>query len=204
MIKKLGPLAGFSTIRCEGKHKMLKMTANVCSSCVKLALTVATKQQLALCYRLTCNESILSSKLVVGTGNFTNLQDLPVYPFLKKMLPKENISESDYFFVPKWVEYKGSVFKPKMILLVGFDPEFGNPIFGEIDFVLVHNDQPLFVYSALSTIRWYSHVRGFEVEESINKSPACVAADSLYSSLPLSIYKMRSGQKIVFPKYCNW
>ena len=201
LMKRIGLLADFSTIRCEGKHKVLKATANVCSSRVNLALTIAIKQQLALCYRITCNQSILASKLLIGTGSFISLEDLSVYPVLKNILPKEIVRESEYVFVPKWVEYKGSVYKPKMVLLTGFNPELGDPIFSEIDFLLVHKDQPLFVCSLLDTLGWYTHVRGFKVEKSENERPYCVVADALYDPLPLGIYEMRSGEKIVVTRY---
>ena len=204
LLKRIGSIAACTTIRCEGKHKSLKSTADVCSSRVNLARTVATKEQLAFCYRITCNTSILSSRLVVGPGNFTDLRDLAYFNSLKKFLPEEIVLEADYIFVPKWVDFKGSVFKPKMVLLVGFDREFGCPLFSVIEIVLVHQNQPLFVCSALHTVGYYSHVRGFQVRENVTKIITCVAADSLYEPRPLSVYKMTSGEKIIIPRYCHY
>jgi len=200
----MGLLSSFSTIRKEGKHKSLKLTSNVCCTRVNLSLTVAIKQQLAFCHRLACNQSILSDKLKVGPGNFTNLRDVFDFSALSKPLPKAVADESEFIFVPKWVEYKGSVFKPQMLLLVGFHPEFQYPVFGQIRIVLTHENQPLFVCSVLHTIGYFSHVRGFQVEEKSDNAAEWVLADDLKDPLPLSLYSMKTGEKIVLPKHCMY
>ncbi|KAJ1521818.1 hypothetical protein ONE63_003453 [Megalurothrips usitatus] len=87
IVKECGPLEGMSTKRLESNHRSLAIPAKATTSRTNPVKTMAIKNQLNLCYRFMCGESLLKAP-VVGPGNFLDLTELDHFRTVKSGLPK--------------------------------------------------------------------------------------------------------------------
>jgi len=110
-----GPLIFLSTIRFEGFHKSLKKIATVVMSRKNITLSIATRHQLSFYYKLMAEESIIPS---IEVGNITNISKHK--HLFASFLPKDVLC-NPYSFVVTWVNYKGTLYKPRMVLVCGTD-----------------------------------------------------------------------------------
>ena len=194
-LSQIGAFGNVSTIRFEAKHRLMKHTTNTCMSRVNLLKTVAIKQQLAFCFRCVSNASI-RQPLVSGPSHVVNLGELDKYPSFSPSLPS-NFLENPEQVVVNWVEFKGTNYVPKQILVINTDDE-GLFQFGEIQLTLIHHNEPLFVCSALDTLGYFSEVRGYEVLKNENaQNWFAIGHGRLLDFRPLCLYPMATGELVI-------
>lgn len=194
-----GPFGLLSTIRFEAKHRMLKLTCNSCFCRKNLSKTVATKQQLGLCYR-SISMSSPRSAMVCGPFTVTNLRDLDEYRSFSLTLP-ENVFNQPWQKLTKWVDYKGTKYEPRQLLLTGTD-DVGLFSFAELKFIVALEDRPLFICSQFDTVGYYSEVRGYEVRRpAIESNWFSIEHGMLLDYNPLCLYLMATGENVVILKY---
>lgn len=193
-----GPFGVLSTIRFEAKHRLLKLTANTCISRVNLPKTIAIKQQLAFCHRVVSNASI-RKPVITGPSHVINLKDMPFFNSFSHSLP-DSVLCTPTQSVYNWVEYKGTKYKPKQILLTDSD-DSKMFIFAEIQIIILVDGEPFFICSGLDTVGYFSRVRGYEVSRSPAKAWSCTPQSRLLDPYPLALYPMASGEIVVLPKY---
>jgi len=199
LLAMFGPFGPLSTIRHEAKHHLLRLTASTCMSRVNLSRTVATKQQLGFCFRVVCNASI-RQPIVTGPSHILDLKDLPTFPSFSLTLPDSVFSEPTQC-VYNWVEYKGTKYQPRQVLLTNAD-EIGLFVFSEIHVILVVDCKPLFICSNFDTVGFYSDVRGYEVKRTQNNvSWLAIEQEKLLDPHPLCLYQMASGETVVILRY---
>ena len=195
LLSKLGPFGCLSTIRYEAKHRLLSLTANTCMSRVNLPKTVAIKQQLGFCFRCVSNASI-RQPLTSGPSHILDLSKLESFSSFSLSLP-QNILENPNQVVVNWIEYKGTKYVPKQILLIDTDDE-GLFQFAEIQLILTHDAQPLFICSRVETLGFFSEVRGYEVLRNVSDQKwLAIGHGNLLDYRPLCIYPMATGEQII-------
>ncbi|KAK3926625.1 Digeranylgeranylglycerophospholipid reductase [Frankliniella fusca] len=130
IMKQSGPLCHLSTIRYEARHKPNKEVAAATTSRRDPLRTVAIKNQLQLCYRLTANQG-LRERFHVGPS-------CAIMPGDKTLL---NVLESYGDFVEiSWVEINGTKYRPNMFVCHSVDESDGLPQFGQIEKILCNEN----------------------------------------------------------------
>jgi len=174
VMKSVGPLINIWCMRYEAKHRQSKIAAHISSSRRNLPLTLAIKHQLKLCYRLFQNIDI---KRRISFGKELSMQQISKLPNYRNF---EVFLSSVTFHAITWINIKGIYYKPGFILNILREEIF--PFFGKIELIFADKDEKIFfIMQCMDTIRFCSHVQGYEVKYS-NKWK-CVAYDSLCNIL---------------------
>jgi len=184
-----GPLIFLSTIRFEGFHKSLKKIATVVMSRKNIALSIATRYQLSFYYRLMAEESIIPS---IEVGITTNISKHHFHLFAS-FLPKDILC-NPYSFIVTWVNYKGTLYKPRMILVCGTD-ESSCPLFAEIQYIILQGKSLFFICFSLQNIGLNCDIGAFEIIRSTNW--LVIKHENLLDPYPLFIYTMATGERYV-------
>lgn len=69
-------------------------------------------------------------------------------------------------FVANWIDYKDTRYQRRMLLLYEID-ESSCPMFADIQFIIIHDNSPLFICSFLINIGLNCNIGGFEVNQSL-------------------------------------
>lgn len=190
--KKIGPLVHVSSMRHESKHTHMTAPASASLSRVNIAYSLAKREQLALAYRFLKNKSILPP--VKTNNNMKLIHADQIDCYLPLQLRKHDVLKS-----PSWVEYKGTLFEPKMALIVG--TEDLSPTFVEIKTILMHDglQDPFFVCSCLHNLGFDEHKWAFEIEKTNEK--VCISITSLFDPLPVTIHTAPTGDLYIGLRY---
>jgi len=189
VMMQCGPLVFLSVIRLEGFHRVLKKISNVVMSRKNIAFSIATRYQFLFCYRLMAQKSIFSNRIQIGSGNVFDISENNHFNNFALSLP--NGINYEACFIANWVDYKGTRYQPKMVLLYGMD-ESSCPIFAEIQFIIIYNNSPLFICSCLINIGLNWNIGGFEVEDSIKW--LSIKYEDLIDPFPLFVYTMGNSE----------
>ena len=141
----------------------------------------------------------MRSELIVGSGKVLNLQAVDNYASFSSSLPQEIVKEPRQYCA-NWVDYYGTKYALKMLLLCEIDGDSGLPVFGQIQFIVVKGNRIVFVCESLGTVGYYPHVRGFEVV--FGTQPVnwfCIEPEELIDPSPL-VHNKLSGESFVVLK----
>ncbi|EFN60891.1 hypothetical protein EAG_02219, partial [Camponotus floridanus] len=156
-----GPLILLSAMRLEGFHKALKKIAKAVMSRKNIAFSIATRHQLSFCYKLMAQESIIPT-VELGLGNIINITKHDHFNHFASILPT-NILHDPYSFIANWVNYKGTRYQRRMVLIYGTD-ESSCPIFAEIQYIILYQNNLFFICFSLLNMGLNCDIGGFEVE----------------------------------------
>ncbi|KAK3916871.1 MAP-homologous protein 1 [Frankliniella fusca] len=186
-----------STKKFERKHRALLVPAHGTMSRTCITKTIAIKHQLDFSFRLMARQSILPS-ITKGPSMTICISELDCYNAIVSSLPKSIIMQSSSCLSLNWVLYKGTKYKPGMVLLL--DVKECGPLFGVIEFILsADTDDLTFVFSYMVTFGFDEHIVAYEVDHTNVYSS--VSPDNLYDPLPLSIHHSVSDDKYVILRY---
>lgn len=190
--EKIGPIVHVSSMRHESKHTHMTAPAPASLSRVNIAYSLAKREQLAFASKLLKNESILPSIKTSTKMNILRAEQLNCC--LPRMLQKYAVFKS-----PKWVEFKGTVFEPKMALITGTKDL--SPIFAEIEKIVMHDEleTPFFLCSCLDNLGFDQHKWAFEIVKTDGK--ICVSTTDLYDPLPVTIHTASKGELYIGLRY---
>ncbi|XP_046405832.1 uncharacterized protein LOC124170865 isoform X1 [Ischnura elegans] len=190
IFEESGPVGNLSCIRFEAKHRDSTRAASVNMSRRNISHTLAVKHQLSMCYRLAANEGILPKPLH-GPCDMLEVNGLVEwYHTLPASLRDRKVLS------PSWIEYKGTKYKPGMVLVTGAKDLC--PTFAEIRFILI-DDMPNFICVELKNLGLNEHVLGYEVIHS--SEWVCIGMNQLLDPLPLYAFTMANGEKYVVLRY---
>lgn len=125
-IASCGPVSQFSCFKFEVKHKFLKKSAFVNSCKRNKALSVAVKHQLHMCYRF---QSLFSILQTLSIGPVKHIAKCDLEEIVASL--HNNIKNSYNLIIPKWIQYKGTSFHEKLIVVI--DENDSGPLFGSIN-----------------------------------------------------------------------
>jgi hypothetical protein len=178
-------------MRFESKHRQSKLTANVTASRVNIPYTLALKHQLKLNQRFLHNVGLVKD-IEVGPGKSLNIASHSRYDEFVHSLPE---SFCGYNFHANWVNVMGTVYKPKMLLILDIKDDL--PAMGIILEIIIDNAQEVcFICYLLDTIGFDEHFQAFEII-SIKNSVACYRSKDLVSPSPTFLVHTPNGKQYV-------
>ncbi|KAK3911417.1 LOW QUALITY PROTEIN: Coiled-coil domain-containing protein 77, partial [Frankliniella fusca] len=185
VFEESGPVALTSTKTFERKHRSLLMPAHATESRTNIAKTVTIQHQLNMCHRFKSLSSIIPPT-EFGPASEVFLSNFSNYEFVHTLPKSFNLSFTTSCLAANWVNFKGSKYKPGMVLLHSVDNS-GGPVFVLLESILFHENLFIFVVSFLLTIGFDSHIHAYDVQLSKKKWSSVLPSD-LYDPLPLSIH----------------
>jgi len=189
-----GPIQLLSVARFEAKHRAITVPAHTTSSRVNPTLTFSMRHQLSLCHRFLSNQSILP-RVQFGPSELVSVLDLDHFNLFDRSLPQLFLDCP--LLSLNWVNIKGTLYKPGMVLLVNAN-EHG-PVWGELHFILVHEETVLFVFSYFLNLGYSEHIHAYPVCDAEKWS--CIEPRDLYDPHPLYAHSNIHGDKYVSLKY---
>lgn len=186
-----GPLIFLSTIRLEAFHKALKKIATVVMSRKNIAFSIAIRYQFSFCHRLMAQESIIPT-IEVGSGNI-NVTKHDYFNNFASFLPTDVLCDQNSVIV-NWVNYKGTRYQPKMVLICGTD-ESSCLNFAEIQYIVIHQNKLSFICFSLLNMGLNCDIGGFEVEKSTKW--IFIKYEDLIDPFPLFVYTMATGEQYI-------
>jgi len=199
IFKLAGPFANFAATRYEARHKPIKDYCKVTMSRRNLIHSVAIKQQLAFSYRLTINQSILLESSG-GSVDDVVLSDVLHFEQFKASLPDSLRRKSETITCYSWFDFKGHKYKVGMCLTVGIS-ELRELKFGEIMYILVWENKPLFLCCDVETIGQNETIRAIQVKVGLRSKWSCVSVADLVDLFPLFVFETANKEKYVVPKF---
>lgn len=195
--EKSGPVVLSSTKRFESKHRALLIPARATESRRDICKTVAIQHQLNMSFWLKSRPSILK---ITEFGPISEVyaDEFENTEFVKSLPDTINLSATSSCASSSWVEFKGTKFKPGMILLLSVN-ESGGPVFGKLEDILVDNDLPVFVFSYMLCLGFDEHVHAYAVQ--CTNRWSSISPHDLYDPLPLSMYASTWSQMYVTLRY---
>ncbi|XP_032366042.1 uncharacterized protein LOC116684672 [Etheostoma spectabile] len=157
-IRKLGPIVHFWSMRFEAKHGFFKRVSHVTCNFRNICKTQAYRHQIMMCYTLLSGQ-MFSHEFEVGPGCVTLLGTIEDFG---KVSGFEGIPAFTEVYVPSWVRYKGTSYRPGMTLLVSHSPD-GEPNFGTIQRIVVMSSKVRVIVKNWETTGFERHYFAFTV-----------------------------------------
>lgn len=134
-IRKLGPVIHFWCMRFEGKHGFFKRVSHVTCNFRNICKTQAFRHQIMMCYTLLSGQ-LFTHDLEVGQGSTTLLGTMDDFDKVKSGFG--DVAVFTEVYLPSWIKYKGTRYRPVMTLLVSHSAD-GEPQFGTIKSIVMVN-----------------------------------------------------------------
>ncbi|XP_013413276.1 uncharacterized protein LOC106175700 [Lingula anatina] len=163
VIRKIGPLVHFWTMRFEGKHNFFKRIAHVTCNFKNIPKTMALRHQTDLSCRLYAHSVLKPKVLEIGTGSSHILATLDNAELIATSFA--NMPLYGELYLANWIEMQGTNYRPGMTLIIGrSDNDLF--LFGLIVNILVDDNQDAkFYLRRWKTIGFDEHFHAYEVEE---------------------------------------
>ncbi|KAK3931672.1 Digeranylgeranylglycerophospholipid reductase [Frankliniella fusca] len=172
IMKQSGPLSYLSTFRYEARHKPIKEAAAATASRRDSAYTLALKDQLALCYRLSGNQG-LTNNLQAGPSFILSAEEQSDLCLPEKYGDVMEIA---------WVEFKGTRYHPNMCICHSIDESDGLPQFGRVEKILCDDKlQVLLYYRNFTTLFLEYNLFAYAVQEENSYDHVCLDVIPMYS-----------------------
>lgn len=159
-IRQLGPLMQYWTMRFEAKHNFFKRISHVTCNFKIISKTMAIRHQVMLCYNFFSG-NVFDHPIEVGPGHSTILADLERCHDIQGGL--ENVPAHTEMYVPAWVKFKGTTYRPGMTLFVSYCSS-GDPQFGHIRHCLAFDSKLKFVIQKFKTVGFERHLFAYAVQ----------------------------------------
>ena len=132
VIRLLGPVSQYSTMKFEAKHKPLKRIAKTCNNFMKIEKTVATGHQMSQSYSFLLKEGVQQKEISIQKQHVTRASNLPHAQRVCEIL---QITEDHDVIAVTSVEIHGYQFKANRLLLLRWNDDL--PVFGEIKAIVL-------------------------------------------------------------------
>ncbi|XP_066535471.1 uncharacterized protein [Hoplias malabaricus] len=152
-IRKLGPIVLFWAMRFEAKHGFFKRLSHVTCNFRNICKTMAYRHQMLLCYHLLSG-NLFTHNLEVGAGYTNLLGCIEGYENIKHKFEKVPIFTEVY--VPSWVRWRGTEYRPGMCLLVSHSCD-GEPQFATIESIVSVESSIRLIVRKYDTIGFHRH-----------------------------------------------
>ncbi|KAK3932245.1 3-deoxy-manno-octulosonate cytidylyltransferase [Frankliniella fusca] len=194
VLEMSGPLSHLSCAKFETKHRSLTGPAHATTSRVDVSYTLALRHQLVQAFRFISNESILP-KLQFGPGDILDLTSYDNYVSFRKSIPPSFRNQT--LFSPKWINIKGTKYKPGMALLVNANEN--GPVFGKLKSILMKDSDIVFLFEYYLNAGFNQHLHAYAVGDTDIWS--CKRPSELFDPLPLFAHKDVCGDSYIILRY---
>ncbi|PIK54459.1 hypothetical protein BSL78_08672 [Apostichopus japonicus] len=194
IIRELGPLRQYSSIRFEGKHKLFKQFANICNNFQNISKTLATKYQLAQCYDFLIEKSIDSEDVILSKEVITTIGNLE---YSEKVAARLSCGMEDEIVVAGVAELHGYEFRESATVVMIWTEE--GPTFGEVVCVLVRQKSVFLVLKPLKTLYYERHLQAYAVQHGVGTDVEIMQPCDLFDYRPLTAFQLPSQQLQFLP-----
>ncbi|XP_071831683.1 uncharacterized protein [Apostichopus japonicus] len=181
IIRELGPLRQYSSIRFEGKHKLFKQFANICNNFQNISKTLATKYQLAQCYDFLIEKPIDSEDVILSKEVITTIGNLE---YSEKVAARLSCGMEDEIVVAGVAELHGYEFRESATVVMIWTEE--GPTFGEVVCVLVRQKSVFLVLKPLKTLYYERHLQAYAVQHGVGTDVEIMQPCDLFDYRPLT------------------
>lgn len=182
-IRKLGPVVHFWSMRFEAKHGFFKRVSHVNCNFRNICKTQAYRHQMMMCYTLLSGQ-MFSHDFEVGSGCTTLLGTIEDFEKVKSGFEGSAVFTEVY--LPSWIKYKGTSYRPGMALLLSHSAD-GEPQFGTIKSIVVMNSKVKIIVKNWETTGFERHFCAFTV--SPTSAIEAVDIDSIGDYHPLHVVR---------------
>lgn len=158
MMKKFGPLCSYWTMRFEGKHRPLKISARITCNKLNICKTLADRAQLTFCHILNSEESF----------NFFKCGKLSSLDLTTDEL--HHLEDSHCYASCKWFKLDGLSVKLLDVFTEDLSIETEDPKFVKVQKILIHKETKdiHLLCRALETLQFDSHYYAYQFKETEN------------------------------------
>lgn len=196
IIKMSGPLSHLSVMRFESKHRELKAIATGTTSRLNICHTIALKEQLRLCHRLSSKIGF-SRKYEYGSGEiFECLSQCDRYFKFQDSIPRTFVNSC---LSVQWVNIYGIIYRIGTFIMLDVNPE-GFPHFGKIIKIFLNEDQQVcFVCESMIVDSFIEYMHAYQVTASENFT--CYLYENLCSPFLVIYYCSADGTEFITLRY---
>ncbi|XP_049333157.1 uncharacterized protein LOC111195806 isoform X1 [Astyanax mexicanus] len=151
-IRKLGPVVLLWAMRFEAKHGFFKRLSHVTCNFRNICKTMAYRHQMLLCYHLLSG-NLFTHNVEVGAGCTNLLGCIDGYDRIKHKFDMPLFTE---VYVPSWVRWRGTEYRPGMSLLVSHSCD-GEPQFAMIESILSVESSVKLIVRKYDTVGFERH-----------------------------------------------
>ena len=154
VIKLNGPPEQYSAMRCEAKHRILKLTGVTTCNRVNMMKTIGLRSQLRLAYfRLT--QSIDFERVIFDKSDIINDHD--------KMIFFKNCSENEVIYEVESVIFNEIEYSVNMVHVIEMGETNEDLRFGLIMTIFIKNDEVYLCMKVLRYLYWHDHFHAYRV-----------------------------------------
>ncbi|KAJ8029948.1 hypothetical protein HOLleu_29486 [Holothuria leucospilota] len=189
LIRKVGPLIRFWTMRFEAKHNFSRRLSHIVCNFQNIAKTLAYRNQMLLCFHLLSQKKLGEKQVEVGPGSSTILVSVANSDFLTRRL---RIGLYDEVYLANWCRVFGHVYKRNQMVVVGKTIDL-EPIFGKVINIIALGADVRLVYEEWSTTGFSRHLHAYSVEPKVPSKVEVTQVEDLVDYHPLQVNQ--SGQQ---------
>ncbi|XP_033101221.1 uncharacterized protein LOC117104479 [Anneissia japonica] len=181
-LENIGPLLHVWCMRYEAKHEYFCRVADTARNFKNICKTVAKQHQMTQIYQLKSDQPL--ENLEVGPGLSilcSYLEEICVETVVETIPGVTRFTE---IFSANWVNLCGTIYQP--LLLLCYDVK-ELPMFGQIQHILIYQENVYFVLQVWETLNYNSHYHAFSIK---TKHPLCYVVKSqgeLVDHYPLDV-----------------
>lgn len=180
VIRLLGPLSQFSSMKFEAKHKPLKRIAKTCNNFMRIEKTVAKGHQMSQSYSFLLREGVQQKEISIQKQHEIRASNLPHGRRVCEIL---HITEDHDLINITSVEIHGYLFKPNQLLLLRWTDEL--PVFGEIKAIVMMESRIKLVIQPWTSLYFQRKYHAFAVSPSLDFDVEVVVVEDLADHRPV-------------------
>lgn len=187
----VGPLINISSIRYEGRHRLLKANATAVTCRKNILYTLAIKNQLAYCHRIIAKNG-LTSTLEIGLEDTTFLSNIF---FLNLFTNYLNFCSTHNYIAISWVKIKGIKYSPGTVCELAHNDYSSK--FGQIIFIIFLNEKEFyFIFKVFETMKYNNHLQSYKITEKDSKNYCCKNINEI-NIYPVSLHYLSNKDMYV-------
>ncbi|XP_064625579.1 uncharacterized protein LOC135486591 [Lineus longissimus] len=186
VIRAIGPLKHFSSMRFEGKHAFFKQVAQVTCNFKNICKTMARRHQMTLSDALMRKELFEFKPLESGKGLLQPLDHFePHHSLIAEAIGCPVDSE---VFSAKFARYHGIEYRANEMVSVDCDKESGNPLYGKIEQVFIDDQTLVYLLIQVWETLWFEdRYHAYAVRE--GDEFLCITVNELLDHHPFHLIK---------------
>jgi len=188
LIRRVGPLQRFSSMRFESKHQRCKKLLHISGNYKNVLKSCAYRHQHDVAFRLLDQQREMCSEVVVGTGSVITLSELSDGFEINKCL--SNVGMCFELYDANWLEVKGVRYKPGCTLVAGLDADTCAPVFLNVEHIIVRDQFIWFIGEKHVGVAFISHYHAWSVERCSPREIICMHHTHITHHVPLIITKV--------------
>lgn len=171
IIEHFGPIVRYWCMRFEQKHQRYKRLMHIVSNFKNVPKTIASRHQLDFALTLASWAENAHDQLEIGPGFSVRLSEMVEGQSIAAALGTDLNCE---LFQANWVAIKGTMYKPRCYLHLGYDSILERPSFGQVTHIFIRDQSNVMFYcDKLNVLCFDDHFHAWSVEHTFPKTFTC-------------------------------